>query len=364
MGMKYDSVTIGKCYSYVYPLYLEAGETHQSMYISASSSAPALLPKLSPLIEAVACFLPARFLRLLDRHPGETKLMVFGRAYDRLRFSLPDFTKVATPVIFLISAPRRIPCLYDFSGIYDVEHFIESLKKDVRIIQTLPTAWTDGKRRLKLKPLQVGLFLQAVGFDSSTRIYLAVGEIFGGERYLSPLRDLFPRLETRPLLAPPDEVVHVSSRNSPQGPAIDYMVCLLSDIFVPTYDGPGNLANHLIGQRLYYGFRTTLQPDREALSPLFRDFEKGRTGPSEFQNSVRQIMSQKRQGRLRTRVLPESFFTNPWPECFCKGTAEDDIHKCPSVTVDLVLTDELEGAAVTADKTPEYMAITDKNASD
>ncbi|KAF0909010.1 hypothetical protein E2562_030550 [Oryza meyeriana var. granulata] len=40
-------------------------------------------------------------------------------------------------------------------------------------------------------PMTVGLILRAIGFASSTRIYLASGEIFGGDRFTSPFRQCF-----------------------------------------------------------------------------------------------------------------------------------------------------------------------------
>ncbi|BBN05289.1 rhamnogalacturonan I rhamnosyltransferase [Marchantia polymorpha subsp. ruderalis] len=181
-----------------------------------------------------------------------------------------------------------------------------------------------------LTPHEVGLFLRAMGFNNATRIYLAVGEVFGGERFLKPLRDLFPQLETRSTVALPEELGLVrADGHGLLGPAVDYMVCLLSDIFVPTYDGPSNFANNLIGQRLYYGFRTTLQPDRKALAPHYIKLEKGLVSRSDFETSVRQIISPKSFGRPRTRLPSESFYTNPWPECFCMISSKDSANQCP-----------------------------------
>lgn len=45
-----------------------------------------------------------------------------------------------------------------------------------------------------LTPKEVGIFLQALGYPSSTWIYVAAGEIYGGETYLSDLRARFPNL--------------------------------------------------------------------------------------------------------------------------------------------------------------------------
>lgn len=45
-----------------------------------------------------------------------------------------------------------------------------------------------------LTPEETALILQALGFDRETPIYIAAGEIYGGERRLAPLRAAFPRI--------------------------------------------------------------------------------------------------------------------------------------------------------------------------
>ncbi|KAI4322022.1 hypothetical protein L6164_021750 [Bauhinia variegata] len=79
---------------------------------------------------------------------------------------------------------------------------------------------------------EVGLILRAMGFDNSTRIYLAAGELFGGDRFMKPFRSLFPHLENHSSVEPSDELVE--NTRGLGGSAVDYMVCLLSDIFMPT----------------------------------------------------------------------------------------------------------------------------------
>ncbi|KAF9606459.1 hypothetical protein IFM89_025289 [Coptis chinensis] len=137
-----------------------------------------------------------------------------------------------------------------------------------------------------LTPEEVGLILRAMNFDNSTRIYIAAGELFGGERFMKPFRTLFPHLENHSTVGPSDELVE--NTRGLLGSAVDYMVCLLADIFMPTYDGPSNFANNVMGHRLYYGFRTIIQPDRKALAPIFIDRENGRTAG--FEEAVRHVM--------------------------------------------------------------------------
>lgn len=164
-----------------------------------------------------------------------------------------------------------------------------------------------------------------MGFDNTTRIYIAAGELFGGDRFMKPFRIMFPHLENHSTVGP-SEKLEENARGL-VGSAVDYMVCLLSDIFMPTYDGPSNFANNLLGHRLYYGFRTTIQPNRKALAPIFMDREEGRA--ADFEDRIRQVMFNSKFGGPHKRVHPESFYTNSWPECFCQMSPKDPADKCP-----------------------------------
>lgn len=186
-----------------------------------------------------------------------------------------------------------------------------------------------------LTPEEVGLILRAIGFDNSTRIYIAAGELFGGDRFMKPFRDLFPHLENHNTVSPKK-----IEDQGLVGSAVDYMVCLLSDIFMPTYDGPSNFANNLMGHRLYYGFRTIIQPNRKALAPIFMDREEGRA--ANFEERVRQAMARTKFGEPHRRIHPESFYTNSWPECFCQTSPKNPADKCPPDNILEVLETRLE----------------------
>lgn len=53
---------------------------------------------------------------------------------------------------------------------------------------------------------QVGLMLRGMGFDRSTYIYLASGKIYNSERYMAPLLEMFPNLQTKEMLASNEEL--------------------------------------------------------------------------------------------------------------------------------------------------------------
>ncbi|GAB4851887.1 GDP-fucose protein O-fucosyltransferase 1 [Ancistrocladus abbreviatus] len=192
-----------------------------------------------------------------------------------------------------------------------------------------------------LTPEEVGLILKAMGFDNSTRIYLAAGDLFGGDRFMKPFRSLFPRLENHSSVDTTGELAQ--NTRGLLGSAVDYMVCLLADIFMPTYDGPSNFANNLLGHRLYYGFRTTIRPDRKALAPVFIDRENGRNAG--FEEAIRREMLKTNFGGPHKRISPESFYTNSWPECFCQASPKNLADKCPPENVMEILNSQLETGA-------------------
>lgn len=45
-----------------------------------------------------------------------------------------------------------------------------------------------------LTPEEAGLFLQALGFNESTHVYIAAGDIYGGQEKMSKLAAMFPNM--------------------------------------------------------------------------------------------------------------------------------------------------------------------------
>ncbi|XP_019058298.1 PREDICTED: uncharacterized protein At1g04910 [Tarenaya hassleriana] len=121
-----------------------------------------------------------------------------------------------------------------------------------------------------LTPQEVGLMLRALGFGNGTYIYVASGEIYGGEETLQPLRELFPNFYTKEMLAN-DEIMPFL-RYSSRLAAIDYIVCDESDVFITNNNG--NMAKILAGRRRYMGHKRTIRPNAKKLSALFMDREK------------------------------------------------------------------------------------------
>lgn len=97
--------------------------------------------------------------------------------------------------------------------------------------------------------------LRALGFGNDVHIYVASGEIYGGEETLAPLRALFPNLHSKETIASKEELAALSSYSSRMA-ALDFIVCDESDVF--STNNNGNMARmlsrrgHII---LYFGFK-------------------------------------------------------------------------------------------------------------
>ncbi|XP_042001487.1 O-fucosyltransferase 38-like isoform X2 [Salvia splendens] len=177
-----------------------------------------------------------------------------------------------------------------------------------------------------LTPKEVGIFLKALGYPPSTLIYLAAGEIYGGETHLSELTSRFPNIVSKEMLASTEELKDFSNHASA---ALDYIVSIESDIFVPSYSG--NMARALEGHRRFLGHRKTITPDRKSLVQLFDKLEVGELEESSLSLPVLQLHRKRfggprRRGRgppgIKGRVrlrLEESFYQNPFPECICNS---------------------------------------------
>ncbi|KAG9155336.1 hypothetical protein Leryth_027209 [Lithospermum erythrorhizon] len=85
--------------------------------------------------------------------------------------------------------------------------------------------------RCPLTPEEVGLLLRALGYGDDVHIYVASGDIFGGEETIAPLKALFPNLHTKESIASQEELAPFSSYSSRMA-ALDYIVCDESDVFV------------------------------------------------------------------------------------------------------------------------------------
>lgn len=88
--------------------------------------------------------------------------------------------------------------------------------------------------------------LRALGFGSDVHIYVASGELYGGEETLAPLKALFPNFHTKETIASTKELAPFSAFSSRMA-ALDFIVCEESSVFVTNNNG--NMARMLAGRR-------------------------------------------------------------------------------------------------------------------
>lgn len=100
--------------------------------------------------------------------------------------------------------------------------------------------------RCPLTPEEVGLMLRALGYGRDVHIYVASGEVYGGEDTLAPLKALFPNIHSKDTITTKEELAPFSSYSSRMA-ALDFIVCDESDVFVTNNNG--NMAKMLAGRR-------------------------------------------------------------------------------------------------------------------
>ncbi|KAI3804060.1 hypothetical protein L1987_32228 [Smallanthus sonchifolius] len=151
--------------------------------------------------------------------------------------------------------------------------------------ETLPKRNPDKERRqgrCPLTPEEFGLLLRALGYGEDVHIYVASGEVYGGENTLLPLKELFPNFHSKDTLATKEELAPFASYSSRMA-ALDFIVCNESDVFATNNNG--NMAKMLVGTRMYFGYRPTIRPNSKKLYRLFLD--RGNMTWEEFSSQVR-----------------------------------------------------------------------------
>ncbi|XP_015895500.1 protein ESMERALDA 1 isoform X1 [Ziziphus jujuba] len=171
-----------------------------------------------------------------------------------------------------------------------------------------------------LTPLEVGLILRGMGFDKSTFIYLASGKIYNAEKNMAPLLEMFPNLQTKEMLASEEELAPYKNYSSRMA-AIDYTVCLHSEVFVTTQGG--NFPHFLMGHRryLYGGHSKTIRPDKRKLVLLF---DNPNIGWRSFKRQLLNMRSHSDSKGHEIKRRNDSIYTFPCPDCMCRVNKTED----------------------------------------
>ncbi|KAK8344274.1 hypothetical protein V6Z12_A07G068200 [Gossypium hirsutum] len=179
---------------------------------------------------------------------------------------------------------------------------------------------SDLKRKDGLCPLtpeETALILRALDIDNSYQIYIAAGEIYSGNRRMASLASAYPKLVRKETLLEPSDLGFFQNHSS-QMAALDYLVSLESDIFIPTYDG--NMAKVVEGHRRFLGYKQTILLDRRLLVDLIDQYNSGSLSWNEFSNAVKESHKYRKGQPTQRSVLPDRpkeedyFYANP-EEC-------------------------------------------------
>ncbi|KMT07010.1 hypothetical protein BVRB_6g153420 [Beta vulgaris subsp. vulgaris] len=186
-----------------------------------------------------------------------------------------------------------------------------------------------------LTPEETTLILQALGFDKDTQVYIASGEIYGSERRLAALRAAFPNTIKKDMLLNPDDLRQFRNHSS-QMAALDFLVSVASNTFIPTYDG--NMARLVEGHRRYLGFKKTILLDRKKLVELV-DLQQNGTLPwDNFVAGVKDVHLNRLGQPVLRKVIPDRpkeedyFYANP-QECLCEDPNCSDLITASNTSV-------------------------------
>ncbi|KAK3040620.1 hypothetical protein RJ639_026941 [Escallonia herrerae] len=164
-----------------------------------------------------------------------------------------------------------------------------------------------------LNAFEVARLLKGLGAPGNVRVYVAGGEPFGGALALQPLIAEFPNVVTKKMLARESELAPYSNRSSVLA-AIDYIVALSSDVFLPSHGG--NMGRAMKGHRAYVGHRKHINPNKRVMVPFF---EEAMMNDTEFSSVMRKLHQfSLGQPELRTNKTNRDVIAYPLPECMCK----------------------------------------------
>ncbi|KAK1292431.1 Uncharacterized protein QJS10_CPB17g00403 [Acorus calamus] len=243
----------------------------------------------------------------------------------------------------------------EFKDIFDVDHFITSLRDEVRILKELPPrlkrraemgmvysmppiSWsnisyymnqilpliqkykivhlnkTDARLANNGLPIEIQRLRCRVNF-SALRYEMDMLAFSGCTHGCTDEEGGIDKNEERKETLLEHSELMLFQNHSSQMAALDYLVSLESDIFVPTYDG--NMAKVVEGHRRYLGFRKTFLLDRKPLVELIDQYDNGSLNWDEFSSSVKAAHANRMGNPVLRLVIPDRpkeedyFYANP-----------------------------------------------------
>lgn len=208
----------------------------------------------------------------------------------------------------------RTGCLPGLSSEYDT--IVQQERKNRPSLLTARSNLSYHERKLEglcpLNAMEVARLLKALGAPSNAHIYWAGGEPLGGIKALEPLTKEFPNFYNKRSLALPGELDAFSKKESVLA-AIDYIVSLNSDVFMPSHGG--NMGHAIQGHRAYGGHRKHITPNKRKMLPYFLDKT---LAEQDFNTIIQNLHNQSLgQPEFRTDKPGRDVIAYPVPECMC-----------------------------------------------
>ncbi|KAK8479349.1 hypothetical protein V6N13_080672 [Hibiscus sabdariffa] len=271
--------------------------------------------RLDTDLQKLRCRVNYHALRFIDPILEMGKLLV-----ERMRMKANRFIALHL---------RYEPDMLAFSGCYygggDEERVeLGTIRKRWKTLHVSDPEKVRNKGKCPLTPEEIGLMLRALGFGSDVHVYVASGEVYGGEESLAPLKALFPNFHSKQTLAP-KELAQFSSFSGRMA-ALDYIVCDESDVFVTNNNG--NMARMLAGRRRYFGHKPTIRPNAKKLHRLF--LERNNMTWGEFSSKVRTYQIGFMGEPIEVEPGKGDFHENP-DSCLCQAKQVETIQDQTSV---------------------------------
>ncbi|EHA8589007.1 putative O-fucosyltransferase 37 [Cocos nucifera] len=166
------------------------------------------------------------------------------------------------------------------------------------------------------RPPKTRWLLRALGAPRSARVYRAGGEPLGGEQALRPLMAKFPKLTSKVTLASDGELVQFANKSSVLA-AVDFIVAMSSDVFMPSHGG--NMARLIQGHRVYLGHKKSITPNKRAVFQLLKQAAAAEKSEGEVRSMMKRVHAQRMgQPEERGRKKGRDVIAFPVPECMCR----------------------------------------------